>query len=145
MICRVHKFIFNQKCGKLHLNLFGLIEVLIEFNLNQVGGQITPTIRSAWLKKILCYLTLHNTVNLRNLNFCANSARLLRKLDHVLLWILSNDTRLLQCSLCAEQRKFKWLAMFCIYTLHLAREAQAKIQNVDSYLQYCEVDSLKQS
>ena len=62
------------------------------------------------------------------MNFCANSARLLRKLDHVLLWILSNDTRLLQCNLCAEQRKFQRLAMFCLYTLPLARPAQAKIQ-----------------
>ena len=62
------------------------------------------------------------------MNFCTNSVRLLRKLDHVLLWILSNETRLLQCSLCAEQRKFQWLAMFCLYTLPLARPAQAKIQ-----------------
>ena len=30
--------------------------------------------------------------------FCAHSARLLRKLDHVFLWILSNDTGLWQCS-----------------------------------------------
>jgi len=72
--------------------------------------------------------SLHNTAYLRNLIFCANSARLLRKVDHVLLWILSNETRLLQCSLCAEQRKIQWLAMFCLYTLPLARPAQAKIQ-----------------
>ena len=32
--------------------------------------------------------SLHNTANQRNLNFCAYSARLLRKLDHALLWIL---------------------------------------------------------
>ena len=38
--------------------------------------------------------SLHNTASLRNLNFCAHSARLLRKLNHVLLWILSNDTGL---------------------------------------------------
>ena len=61
--------------------------------------------------------SLHNKANQRNLNFWANSSRLLRKLDHVLLWILSNDTKLLQCSLCADQRKFQWLAMFCFYTL----------------------------
>ena len=36
--------------------------------------------------------SLHNTASLRNLNFCAHSARLLRKLNHVLLLILSNDT-----------------------------------------------------
>ena len=36
----------------------------------------------------------HNTASLRNLNFCAHSVRLLRKLNHVLLWILSNDTGL---------------------------------------------------
>ena len=35
--------------------------------------------------------------------------------------------RLLQCSLCAEQRKNQWLAMFCLYTLPL-RPAQAKVQ-----------------
>ena len=41
--------------------------------------------------------------------------------------------------------------MFCLYTLPLARPAQAKIQMLtgeeigDSYLQYCEVDSLKPS
>ena len=62
------------------------------------------------------------------MNICANSAKLLRKIDHVLLWIMGNDTRLLQCSLCAKQRKFQWLAMFCFYTLPLARPAQAKIQ-----------------
>ena len=55
------------------------------------------------------------------MNFCANSARLLRKLDHVLLWILSNDTRLLQCSLCAKKWKFQWLAMFCLCNLPLAK------------------------
>ena len=38
--------------------------------------------------------SLHNTASLRYLNFCAHSARLLRKLNHVLLWILSNDTGL---------------------------------------------------
>ena len=43
------------------------------------------------------------------MNFFANSTRLLRKLDHVLLWMLSNDPMLLQCSLCAKQRKFQWL------------------------------------
>ena len=42
-----------------------------------------------------CFMeSLHNTASLRNLNFCAHSARLLRKLNHVLLWILSNDTGL---------------------------------------------------
>ena len=62
------------------------------------------------------------------MNFCANSAKLLRKLDHVLLWVLSNDTRLLQCSLYAEQTKFQWIAMFCLYTFPLAKPAQAEIQ-----------------
>ena len=36
--------------------------------------------------------SLHNTASLRNLNFCANSARLLRELNHVLLWILACDS-----------------------------------------------------
>ena len=40
-----------------------------------------------------CFMqSLHNKASLRNLNFCAHSARLLRKLIHVLLQILSNDT-----------------------------------------------------
>ena len=72
--------------------------------------------------------SLHNIANQKHLNFCAYSARRLRKIDHVLLWILTNDTRLLQCSLCAEQRTFQWLAMFCLYTLPLARPDQAEIQ-----------------
>ena len=63
-----------------------------------------------------------------NLNFCANSARLLRKLDHVLLWILSNDTRLLQCSLCPEKWQFQWPSMFYLNTLPLSKPAPAKIQ-----------------
>ena len=54
--------------------------------------------------------------------FCAHSARLLRKLDHVFLWILSNNTGLWQCSI------EKSIAMFCLYTLPLARPAQAEIQ-----------------
>ena len=62
------------------------------------------------------------------MKFCTNSARLMRKLDHVLLWIPSNENKLLQYSLCADQRKFQWQAMFCLYTLPLARPAQAKIQ-----------------
>ena len=73
-----------------------------------------------------CFIeSLYNTDNQRNLNFCPNSAWLLRKLDRVVLWILSNDTRLLQRSLCTELRKFQWLAMFCLYTLPLHRPAQA--------------------
>ena len=64
----------------------------------------------------------------------------LRKVDHVLLWILSNDTRLLQCSLCAEQRKFQWLAMFCLYTLPLSRLVQAKIQMLT--ISNCIVESI---
>ena len=88
----------------------------------------------------------HRVTSQRNFDFCANSARLLRKLDHVLLWILSNYTRLLQCSLFAEQRKFQWLAMFCIYTLPLAMPAQAKSQILTAICStYFEVDSLKRS
>ena len=51
--------------------------------------------------------SLYNTASLRNLNFCAHSARLLRKLDHVMLWILSTNTGLCQRSICADQRKFQ--------------------------------------
>ena len=50
-----------------------------------------------------CFMELlHNTASLRHLNFCNHSARLLRKLNHILLWILSNDTGLWQCNHCAE-------------------------------------------
>ena len=49
--------------------------------------------------------SLHNTDSLRNLNFCAHSERLLRKLNHVLLWILSNDTGLVTMqSLCSVKK-----------------------------------------
>ena len=58
----------------------------------------------------------------------SHSARLLRELDHVLLWILSTDTGLRQCSICAEWREFQWLAMFSLYTLPLARHTSVKIQ-----------------
>ena len=43
----------------------------------------------------------HNLVAVMKFEFCAHSARLLRKLDHVLLWILSTNTRLRQCSIYA--------------------------------------------
>ena len=56
--------------------------------------------------------------------FCAYSARL----DHVFLWILSNNTGLWQCS--TEKKKIQWLAIFCLYTLPLARPAQVKIQMI---------------
>ena len=58
------------------------------------------------------------------MNFCANSARLPRKLDHVLLWILSKDSRMLQY-----------------------RPAKAKIQMLTAIcsIVICEVDSLKWS
>ena len=46
--------------------------------------------------------SLHNTASLRNLNFCTHSVRLLRKPNHVLLWVLSNYTGLCQCSHWAE-------------------------------------------
>ena len=36
----------------------------------------------------------HNPVVVMKFEFCAQSARLLRKLDHVLLWILSTNTGL---------------------------------------------------
>ena len=44
----------------------------------------------------------HDPVVVMKFEFCAHSARLLRKLDHVLLWILSTNTGLWQCSICAE-------------------------------------------
>ena len=74
--------------------------------------------------------TLHNTANQRNLNFCANSAKLLRKLDHVLLWILSNNTRQLQC-------RAKKISMTSnVLPLHFApiQACSSKNSNVDSYI-----------
>ena len=68
------------------------------------------------------------TASLKKFEFLCPFSKALRKLNHVLLWILSIDTRPLQCSFCAEQRKFQWLSMFCLYTLPLVRSAQAKIQ-----------------
>ena len=53
--------------------------------------------------------------------FCAHSARLLRKLDHVFLRTLSKKVKKISTTKAA-------LAMFCLYTLPLARPAQAKIQ-----------------
>ena len=45
-----------------------------------------------------------------------HSVRLLIKLDHVLLWILS------------KENFNEYLAMFCLYTLPLVRPAKAKIK-----------------
>ena len=69
------------------------------------------------------------------MNFWANLARMLRKLDHVLLWILSNDIRLLHCSPCAEQKKSM---ASNVLPLHFAPSQASSGQNlnVDSYLQY---------
>ena len=50
-----------------------------------------------WLSK-----SIHDHVVLMKFEFCAHLARLLRKLDHVLLWILSTKTGLWQCSIFAE-------------------------------------------
>ena len=74
----------------------------------------------------------HDPVVVMKFEFCTHSTRLLRKLDHVLLCILSTNTWLWQCSVYAEERKFQWLAMFCLYTLPLARPAQAKITFLSS-------------
>ena len=85
--------------------------------------------------------SLHNKANQRNLNFCANSSRLLRKLDHVLLWILSNDTRL---SLCRAKK----ISMTSnVLPLHFApsQAISSQSSNVDNFLLYCEVYSLKPS
>ena len=75
-----------------------------------------------------CDPSSHDAVVVMEFEFCTHSARLLRKLNHVLLWILSTNTGLWQCSICAEKINFQWIAMFCLYTLPLARPAQAKIQ-----------------
>ena len=72
----------------------------------------------------------HFSIQLGSLNkfvFLRQFSKALRKLDHVLLWILSINTGLWKCSICAEYWKFQWLAMFCLYTFPLARPAHAKI------------------
>ena len=51
---------------------------------------------------VLVFKSSHDPVVVMKFEFCAHSARLLRKPDHVLLWILSTDTGFCQCSICAE-------------------------------------------
>ena len=48
----------------------------------------------------------HDPVVLMKFEFCTHSARLLRKLDHVLLWILRNNTGLWQCSIETSKENF---------------------------------------
>ena len=71
------------------------------------------------------------------LNFCAHSARLLRRPNHVLLWILRNDTDLSIVKKIATTSN--------VLPLHFAPNQCSSSQNsnVDSYLQYFEVNSLK--
>ena len=40
------------------------------------------------------YNSSQDPVVVRKFEFCAHSARMLRKLDHIFLWILSNNTEL---------------------------------------------------
>ena len=47
-----------------------------------------------------------NPVVVMKFEFCAHSAKLLRKLDHVFLWILSNNTGLWQCSIEKSKENF---------------------------------------
>ena len=77
--------------------------------------------------------------------FCAHSARLLRKLDHVLLWILSTDTGDSDSALYVQSKEISMTSN--VSPLHFAPSQASSSQNsnVDSYLQYCEVDSLKPS
>ena len=81
------------------------------FSINLFPQHMNPKVFSVLIAQIV-YITLY----------------MLRKLDHVFLWILSTNTGLWQYSICAEERKFQWLAMFCLFTLPLVRPAKAKIQ-----------------
>ena len=47
--------------------------------------------------------------------FCAHSARLLRKLDHVLFWILSTNTGLWQCSIILKSFPERTPIFFTLY------------------------------
>ena len=69
--------------------------------------------------------SLHNTTSLRNLNFCGHSARLLRKLNHVLQRNMSITINVLP--------------------LHFAPSQASSSQNsnIESYFQYYQVDFLK--
>ena len=82
---------------------------------------------------VICFAKGKSPSQYRHSNFFDNSARMLRKLDHVLLWILSNDTRLLQCSLCAEQRKISMTSN--VLPLHFAPSQASSSQNsnVDNF------------
>ena len=51
---------------------------------------------------VLATKSSYDPVVVMKFEFCTHSARLRRKLYHVLLWILSTNTGLWQCSLCAE-------------------------------------------
>ena len=141
----------NQIQGKLaNKNLCIHVHIVIEWPPANIW--IKNESCTAWNSRIVILLkvnrlefrsmeSLHNTASLRNSNFCAHSVRLLRKLNHVFLWILSNDTGLWKC-------RVKKISMTSnVLPLHFApsQASSSQYSNVDSDLQYCEVDSLKPS
>ena len=77
--------------------------------------------------------SIHDWVVVMIFEFCPHSARLLRKLDHVFLRILSNITGLWQCSIEKSKENFNDHQCFAFTLCHLARPAQARIQILTTY------------
>ena len=69
--------------------------------------------------------SLHNTASLKKFEFLRQFRKALRKLDHVLLWILSTNTGLWQCRV---KKILMTSNVLLLHTLPLARPTQAKVQ-----------------
>ena len=89
---------------------FFLKEGILVLNIKSNGPYLRPSKSS------------QDPVDGMKFEFCAHSARLLRKLDHVLLWTLRTNTEL------CRVKKISMTSNVLPYTLPLARPAQAKIQ-----------------
>ena len=66
--------------------------------------------------------------------FCAHSARLLRKLDHVFLWILSNNTGLQQCSIEKSKENFNDQQCFAFTLCSLPGQLKPKFKQIVTIL-----------
>ena len=107
------------------------VNALLNWFLFKVYHLVLPTL--FLLKSNGPYLrpskSSHNPVVVMKFEFCAHSARLLRKLDHVLLWMLSTNTGLWQC------RVKKISTTSNVLPLHFAPSQASSSQNsnVDNF------------
>ena len=100
------------------------------FSLVQKKNQRFICLYLLWTMGCSCDPSSQDPVVVIKFEFYAHSARLLRKLDHVLLWMLSTNTGLCQCSISAQACLciVKKISMTSLYSLPLTRLAQTKTQ-----------------